>query len=116
MPETIDGMPLHPLVVHLPIVLGPLAGLLAIALLVPGLRVRLLRPTAALAVLLALSVLVAVSSGEQLAEQRGVSEEHADAADVLRILAIALAPRGRQAGLAARLHRVRAGPGRRLGR
>lgn len=94
MPETIDGLPTHPLVVHLPVVLGPLVGLLAVLLLVPGLRTRLLVPAAVLGVVFAVSTALAVESGETLADTLGYDdsiEAHEDAAELLRTLAFLLA-------------------------
>lgn len=94
MPETIDGLPSHPLVVHLPVVLGPLVGLLAVLLLVPGLRKRLLTPTAVLAVIFALATALAVQTGEEFADTLAIGdaiEKHEEAAELLRILAFILA-------------------------
>jgi hypothetical protein len=94
MPETIDGLPSHPLVVHLPVVLGPIVGLLAILLLASPLRARLLTPTAILAVLFALSAAVAVQTGEDFADRLALGDSiaaHEEAAELLRILAFLLA-------------------------
>ena len=94
MPEKIGGLPAHPLIIHLPLVLGPLVGLLALLLLVPALRARLLVPTAGLSVLFAVAAIAAVSSGQTFAQNLGVGASvgtHADAAKTLRMLAIALA-------------------------
>lgn len=94
MPEMIDGLPSHPLVVHLPVVLGPLVGLLSVLLLFSPLRARLLTPTAILAVLFALSVVVAVQTGEAFADRRALGDSikaHEEAAELLRTLAFLLA-------------------------
>lgn len=94
IPEKIGGLPAHPLLIHLPIVLGPVVGLMALLLLVPGLRTRLIVPTAALAVLFAASAIVAAASGEAFAENLGLGEaiqDHEEAAETLRLLGIALA-------------------------
>ncbi|MBJ7470373.1 MAG: hypothetical protein JHD16_03690 [Solirubrobacteraceae bacterium] len=94
VPEKIGGIPAHPLIVHLPIVLGPLVGLLAVLLLVPSLRAKLAWPTAGLAVVFAVSAMLAVQSGETLAEtlQLGdLIEEHEEAAEALRNIALLFA-------------------------
>lgn len=94
MPEKIAGLPAHPLIIHLPIVLGPLVGLLALLLLVPKLRDKLILPTAALGVLFAASAIAAVISGENFLATLNIGaaiKEHADAARTLRLLSIILA-------------------------
>ncbi|MDO9352527.1 MAG: hypothetical protein Q7T55_02465 [Solirubrobacteraceae bacterium] len=94
MPEKIAGLPAHPLIIHLPIVLGPVVGLLCLLLLSPKLRKKLLVPTAALGVLFAASAIAAVISGENFLAVLNIGEaikEHADAARTLRLLAIVLA-------------------------
>lgn len=93
MPEKIFGLPAHPLMIHLPLVLGPVVGLLTVLLLVPKLREKLLLPTAALAVLFAASAIVAVISGQDFVRTLGLGEvigEHADAAKTLRLLSLIL--------------------------
>ncbi len=94
MPEKIGGLPAHPLIVHLPIVLGPVVGLLALLLLFPKWRTRLLWPTAALAVVFATSAILAAESGEQLAATLQLGEaihEHEEAAETLRLVGFLLA-------------------------
>ena len=94
MLDEVFGLPAHPLIIHLPLVLGPLVGLLTVLLLVPSWREKLLKPTAALAVLFAASAAVAVKSGENFAATLQVGEfigDHADAAKTLRLLAFGLA-------------------------
>lgn len=94
MPETIFGLPAHPLIIHLPIVLGPVVGLLTLLMLVPKLRDKLAVPTAALGVLFAITAVAAVISGEDFVATLGLGgaiAEHADAARTLRMLAIILA-------------------------
>lgn len=94
MLEEVFGLPAHPLLVHLPLVLGPVVGLLTVLLLVPGWRDKLLKPTAALALLFAGSAALAVKSGENFAATLQVGEliaDHADAAETLRLLAFVLA-------------------------
>lgn len=94
MLEEVFGLPAHPLLVHLPLVLGPVVGLLTVLLLVPSWRDKLLKPTAALALLFAVSAALAVKSGQNFAATLQVGEiiaEHADAAKTLRLLAFVLA-------------------------
>ncbi len=94
MPEKIAGLPAHPLIIHLPIVLGPIVGVLAVLLLVPKLRDRLLVPTAALAVVFAVSAIAAVMSGENFLATLNIGdaiEEHEEAAETLRLLSVVLA-------------------------
>lgn len=94
MLDEVSGLPAHPLIVHLPLVLGPVVGLLTVLLLVPGWRDKLLKPTAALAVVFAISAALAVKSGENFAATLQVGEfigDHADAARTLRLLAFGLA-------------------------
>lgn len=94
MLDEVFGLPAHPLIIHLPLVLGPLVGLLTVLLIVPSWRERLLKPTAALAVIFALSAIVAVKSGQNFAATLQVGEfigEHADAAKTLRLLSVILA-------------------------
>jgi hypothetical protein len=65
--DTVLGLPVHILVIHAVVVLGPLAGLTAVAYaLRPGWRRVLRWPLAALAALAAASSWVAVLSGEAL--------------------------------------------------
>ena len=65
--DTIAGLPVHALVIHAVVVLGPLAGLTAIAYAVrPSWRGVLRVPLAVVAVLAALTATVAVQSGEAL--------------------------------------------------
>ena len=68
--DTVLGLPVHALVIHAVVVLGPITGLVAIAYAVRPPWRRLLRlPLAVLAVVTALSAVVAVESGQEL-EQR----------------------------------------------
>lgn len=94
MLEKIGKLPAHPLIVHLPIVLGPLLGLLTLALLVPAWRTKLIKPAAGLAVLFAISTIVAAESGEKLAATLRLGKliaDHAEAAETLRTISIVLA-------------------------
>lgn len=68
--DTVLGLPVHALVVHAVVVLGPLTGLVAVAYAVrPAWRRPLRLPLAVLAVVTALSAVVAAESGQEL-EQR----------------------------------------------
>ncbi len=94
MLHEITGLPAHPLIVHLPLVLGPLVGVLTLALLRPSWRPRLLWPVAGLAVVTAFFAIIAVISGEWFAEQLRIGEaihEHEEAAELFRNLEILLA-------------------------
>ncbi|ETA07576.1 MULTISPECIES: DUF2231 domain-containing protein [Gordonia] len=79
--NTINGLPLHPLLVHIVVVLVPLSALMAIAAVCwPAARARLgiLTPLVALVALIALPL--TTSAGESLEEQVGPSaaiERHA---------------------------------------
>jgi uncharacterized membrane protein len=90
--DLIDGLPLHPLVVHAVVVLLPLAalGTLAIALL-PRLRVRYGPLVTAVAVVATVLVPVATSSGEALERHVGDPGQHARLGDQLIWFAVPLA-------------------------
>jgi hypothetical protein len=85
--DTIAGLPIHTLVIHAVVVLGPLAALLLIAYaVVPRWRAGLRWPTVILAVISAVSAFVATQSGE--AFQRRVGEpsyDHAEKGDLAAI-------------------------------
>ena len=66
----IDGLPLHPLVVHAAVVFGPLAALAALGYLVPTWRDRVRWPMVALAVLATASIVAAYLSGNALLDAR----------------------------------------------
>lgn len=95
MPEKISGIPVHPLLVHFPIVLGPLAGLLALGLLNPAWRAKLIRPLAALVLVTAIFAILAAESGEWLKDQLGFNDQgikdHQEAAELFRNLEILFA-------------------------
>ncbi len=94
MLEKIGDLPAHPLIVHLPIVLGPVVGLLTLLCVVPKWRSRLLWPTAGLAVLFAFSAVLAAASGENFAETLQIGDaikDHEEAAETLRLIGIVLA-------------------------
>ena len=89
----INGLPLHPLVVHAAVVFTPLACLTALLYLLPGLRDRLRWPLVALALLSVVLIWVAYFAGEDLREDRFATaqgafaeqlDEHEDLADTLR--------------------------------
>ena len=68
--DTIGGLPAHPLVVHLPVVLIPLAFVGVLLMIVrPSLLPRLGVPVAVIAGLGFLGSIVAAGSGEELEEQ-----------------------------------------------
>lgn len=82
--DTVTGLPLHPLVVHLTVVLLPLSAVAMILLvLVPRLRVRYASITAVLAIVGGVSALVAKESGEALAHRVGEPGQHAQYGDWL---------------------------------
>jgi len=89
---TVSGLPLHPLVVHVAVVLLPLSALAVLAVLaVPRWR-RPYGPLAAgFAVVGAAGAFVAKRSGEDLAGSLGRPAEHAAWGDRLAVLAIAYA-------------------------
>lgn len=66
----INGLPLHPLVVHAAVVFGPLAALAALAYLVPRWRERVRWPMVVLAVVATGSVVLAYLSGNDLLDNR----------------------------------------------
>jgi hypothetical protein len=96
MPDKIGGLPVHPLIVHLPIVFGPILGLLALGLLVPAWRTKLIKPLAGLAIITAIAAILAAESGEWLASHlvdgppAGL-HDHEEAAELYRNLSIAFA-------------------------
>lgn len=79
---TINGLPLHPLVVHGAVVFAPLAGLCALAYLVPRWRPFLRWPLLVVSVLAALFVWFAAATGDAL---KHVEMRHAPAAVVQAI-------------------------------
>lgn len=66
----INGVPLHPLVIHAAVVLTPLAALTALGYCLPSWRDRLRWPLVVLAAISLVSVWVAFLSGEDLREAR----------------------------------------------
>jgi uncharacterized membrane protein len=90
----INGLPLHPLVVHLVVVLAPVAALTGLVyVFVPAWRWLLRWPLVVLAVLTAVASLVAVWAGESLLEARPqlapLVEDHQDWGELLRIASLA---------------------------
>lgn len=84
MLDTVDGLPVHPLVVHAVVVLLPLAvlGTIAIAI-VPRWRLRY-GPLVLLAAVLSVALMpVATSSGEALEERVGEPGTHAELGEQL---------------------------------
>jgi len=76
----INGLPLHPLVVHAAVVFGPIAALLAIAYVVrPAWQVRLRTPLVVMAVVSLASILAAYFSGDSF---RGANAFFADNAQI----------------------------------
>lgn len=86
-------MPLHPLVVHAVVVLGPLAALTGLAYAaVPRWRWLLRWPLVALALITAVTAVVATLAGEALLELRPelepLVEEHGERGELLRNVAL----------------------------
>lgn len=97
--DTIAGLPVHVLVIHVVVVLGPLAALAALAYVVrPVWRARLRWPVGLLAVVTGLSAAVAAASGEDLEERVAAAapgstalhlmHEHVEAGDLARTLCL----------------------------
>ena len=92
----LNGVPLHPLVVHAVVVLGPLAALTGLAYaLVPRWRWLLRWPLVVLAVGVAVAAVVAVAAGEDLLSSRPelapIVAEHEEDGELLRLWAIGYA-------------------------
>lgn len=91
MPDTVNGLPVHPLVVHAVVVLLPLACLGVIAIAV---RASWRAKFGGLVVLVAaaatLAIPVATQSGENLAKVRGLPADHAELGDTLLWFALPL--------------------------
>ncbi|MEY4989874.1 MAG: hypothetical protein RIS08_100 [Actinomycetota bacterium] len=89
--DTIGGLPVHPLAVHLAVVLVPLGALALIALIfLPKLRKVYLPVTVGTLAVGAIATYVAKESGEKLANRVGLPSEHAALGDVLFPAAIGL--------------------------
>lgn len=94
-PDRAFGLPAHPLLVHLPVVLIPCLVIATVALIaVPSWRARYGLALGVLAVVALAATVVAAGAGEQLLEHEreggGLIHEHAEAADTLRVLMFAL--------------------------
>jgi hypothetical protein len=98
--DTVFGLPVHVLVVHAVVVLGPIAALMAIAYAVlPAHRLAGLRwPTIGVTVVATLSAIVAASSGEELehrlealGENSPALHTHTEAGDLARTVMIGFA-------------------------
>lgn len=91
MPDTVNGLPLHPLVVHAVVVLLPLAclGVIAVALC-PAWRARYGGLVVVVTVLATAAIPVATSSGENLEHRVGSPGEHAKLGDSLIWFALPL--------------------------
>ena len=90
----INGLPLHPLVVHAVVILGPLAGLTGLAYaFVPRWRWLLRWPLVALALIVATVAVVATAAGESLLDSRPelepLVEDHAEWGELLRTWSLA---------------------------
>jgi hypothetical protein len=94
-PMEIDGLPLHPLVVHAAVVLIPLTAILTVGLgVLPRWRWLLRWPTTLAAVVCVALAFLATRTGESLEEERGLGRlvrEHAERGDRLANLTIVLA-------------------------
>lgn len=89
--DLINGLPVHPLVVHAVVVLLPMAVLGTVAIAVrPAWRARFGITVTAVAALSALLVPVATSSGESLEERVGDPGSHAELGDQLIWFALPL--------------------------
>lgn len=92
----LNGVPLHPLIVHAVVVLGPLAALTGLAYAaVPRWRWLLRWPLVVLAVVTAVTALGAVAAGEDLLASRPelapIVEDHQEAGEMLRNVALGYA-------------------------
>lgn len=100
LPDTVNGLPLHALVLHATVVLIPLAGLLGVVFAVPRLRAWATVPLPLVAVAAAVSALVTAASGQNLKEAGGqggaglggpvldLVEEHQDLAQQLVVMTL----------------------------
>lgn len=98
MSFTIDGLPVHPLIVHLAVIAVPVAALATIILaLVPRLQGKWALPVLVTSIIGAVAAFIASSSGEALAEMEGMNEhtpplaEHAEYGEATVICAAILA-------------------------
>lgn len=93
--DTIAGLPVHPLVLHLFVVLGPLTAVAALVVaFVPRWRPIMTWPLSIAAALTAVSAFVTKESGEALehrVEETALVERHAELGDVAGALGVAFA-------------------------
>ncbi|CAB4562720.1 unannotated protein [freshwater metagenome] len=90
--DLITGLPVHILVNHVVVVIVPLAVITVIlAVAFPRLRQSYRYPAVGLAIVGALSAIVAEQSGEALEARVGVAEEHSEWGEMLPPVAVALA-------------------------
>ncbi|MFL6074498.1 MAG: DUF2231 domain-containing protein [Mycobacteriales bacterium] len=91
VPDNVFGLPTHPLVVHLAVVLLPVAALAAIAwAVVPRWRARLRTPVIGLAVASAVVTWLTAEAGEKLRERLPRSQaiaSHAELGDQMKVIA-----------------------------
>lgn len=85
----IDGLPLHPLVVHAVVVFAPLSALFALGYLVPRWRGALRWPLVLSVVIATVTAVVAAYAGEDLMNDRGLDalpavQKHQDRGELLR--------------------------------
>lgn len=91
MPDTVNGLPLHPLVVHAVVVLLPLAALGVLALAVrPSWRGRFGVLVVVIAALATAAIPLATQSGESLEHRVGDPGRHAELGDTLLWFALPL--------------------------
>ncbi|SCE78716.1 DUF2231 domain-containing protein [Micromonospora mirobrigensis] len=91
MPDTVNGLPVHPLVVHAVVVLLPLAALGVLALgLRPAWRGRFGVLVVVIAALATAAIPVATQSGESLEHRVGDPGRHAELGDTLLWFALPL--------------------------
>jgi cytochrome b involved in lipid metabolism len=90
--DLVTGLPVHVFVTHAVVVLLPLAVVLLILVVaLPRLRQNYRYPAVGLAIIGALSAIVAEQSGEALEARVGVAEEHSEWGEMLPPVAVALA-------------------------
>ncbi|MCF8549294.1 MAG: cytochrome b5 domain-containing protein [Pontimonas sp.] len=90
--DLVTGLPVHVFVTHAVVVLLPLAVVLLILVVAfPRLRQNYRYPAVGLAIIGALSAIVAEQSGEALEARVGVAEEHSEWGEMLPPVAVALA-------------------------
>lgn len=93
----INGLPLHPLIVHAVVIFGPLAGLTGLVYsVVPKWRWLLRWPLVTLALVVAVTAVVATSAGQSLLDSRPelepLVEGHQDWGELLRNTGLAFVP------------------------